>query len=130
MAIENIIPYPKIDNAEFFSMSFGKDLVRRNDFSPIIDTKSIQVISKFEKALKEKDKEIEELKSHLLQPKVLVIEEIDEPTAEKRVIEYMERHKSADIEELFTNLHIDMEQLLNILSKLGKQGRIRSAKDD
>jgi len=118
------IVFPEIPNAAQFSTYFGDDLVLPN-YGSIIEPRIEKIKRNYELQLREKDEEISRLRENPAECKVIVVEEIDNITAERRVTEYMRQNKKADLEELFDELHIDMEQLIKILDKLGRQGRIK-----
>lgn len=45
-------------------------------------------------------------------------------TAKEKVIKYMEEHKTADTEELMTNVNIDLKLLVEIIDELKEEGKL------
>lgn len=65
-----------------------------------------------------------EEKLEISKPKIIITEEMDFITAKKKVEEFLTNNKTSDIEELHQKLHINIEQLIDIIDKLTKEGKI------
>ena len=55
---------------------------------------------------------------------IVIIEEMDMETAKQKVLDYTEKHKIFDIEELHRNIRCDLGILIRILDELKQEGRI------
>lgn len=68
------------------------------------------------------DEKVEELRGIL--PKVVILEEISREEGRKRVEQYFKERGQADIEELMVNLKIPVQDLIEIIDDMKKEGRV------
>lgn len=57
--------------------------------------------------------------------KIIVIEEMDYLTAKETVEEFIKEHKTSDIAQLHEEIRIPIEQIIDIVDELIKEGKIR-----
>ena len=75
-----------------------------------------------ERRVSELEKELEKIKET---PRdVIIVEEMDMKTAKQKVLEYTEKNKIFDIEELHKNIRCELSLLIEIIDQLKKEGRI------
>lgn len=55
---------------------------------------------------------------------IIIVEEMDMETAKQKILDYTEKHKVFDVEELHRNIRCDLGLLIKILDDLKKEGRI------
>lgn len=58
------------------------------------------------------------------QPKVVILEEVTKEEAKKLVEDYFKEHGCADIEELMLNLKISVQDIVEIIDELQKEGKL------
>ncbi len=58
------------------------------------------------------------------QPKVVILEEVTKEEAKKLVEYYFKEHGCADIEELMLNLKISVQDIVEIIDELQKEGKL------
>lgn len=105
--------YEKIEN-------YVWSLIKNEYGNLLLDRDRITVVEGRVDAL---EREVTDLKN--AQGKVLIIEEMDMETAKKRVLEYTEKHRVFDIEELHQNIRCELKLLIKIIDELKKEGRIK-----
>lgn len=55
---------------------------------------------------------------------IIIIEEMDMKAARQKVLDYTEKHKIFDIEELHQNIRCDLKLLIKIIDELKNEGKI------
>jgi len=106
-------------NHEWEIVELAKDINISQDKN-INDMKKNPELEKYINALI--NKKINDLKN--FQNKIVIIEEMDMKTAKERVLEYTQKHKVFDIEELHQNIRCELKLLIKIIDDLKKEGRI------
>ena len=59
-----------------------------------------------------------------LSPAVIIVEEMDKPTAKQKVFDFMKEHRTSDIEKLHENIRCDIGLLIEIVDELCAEGAI------
>lgn len=62
-------------------------------------------------------------------PKIVIVEEMKFDVAKKIVEKFMIKNKTSDIEKLHQKLHIDIEQLIDIIDEFKKENKIQEVKN-
>jgi hypothetical protein len=60
----------------------------------------------------------------IVRPRVVMLREIDEPTAEREIVDYLKAHGEADTAELVENLGIDIDLVLAVVQHLKNEGSV------
>lgn len=60
----------------------------------------------------------------IVRPRVVTLREIDEPTAEGEIVDYLKAHGEADTAELVENLGIDIDIVLAVVQRLKSEGSV------
>lgn len=60
----------------------------------------------------------------IVRPRVVTLREIDEPTAEREIVDYLKAHGEADTAELVENLGIDIDIVLAVVQRLKSEGSV------
>jgi hypothetical protein len=60
----------------------------------------------------------------IVRPRVVMLREIDEPTAEREIVSYLETHGEADTADLVENLGIDIDLVLAVVQRLKSEGSV------